>query len=241
MINTNVNFEYSDDFINNTLENNKQVGVYGWKACCYTQLKKDLINQKPGNIETAYNVWDLVTTSQWVNNAKKTLEGRQFPFINWHGSYSGATGGMCKAGLVTIVLENCKRTKENLPPIPLLFVTSRSDWIFQINLEYLTHKEDNKDSNRITFQELRRVYKLMHHSNDLVRNVANQTFKFIHLERIADRAYSLVEVPAPWAIDEVKMQALMDKRKNHIRKTIPKESKYDWRVQVEDYISKLEN
>lgn len=228
MLNINFNVIFSKEFISDTLAEHRQAVIYGWRACGYERIQELFEKAKPGKIEKIFNCCSL--------ESDHTCEGRAFERIRYDIDKDDAIpAGLCKSRIVEVLLENYKRKKENLNLIPMIFAISRSDWIFKIHIESLTLKVPTEEK-LVTFRELRRVYKLMHYPNQQVREIAHETFKFIHLEKVADNTYSLIEVPAPWAKEPEKMAELMARRHLPVKKP-PKCADHDWRWQLDSFVA----
>jgi len=123
-----------------------------------------------------------------------TIEGRQIERIPYTDSPLPLAS--CKAGMVNIVFENYKRSKEGLTLIPILFCIDIDDNRYPHDIKSIIHKK--LSTKCFTHSELRRAYKLCCELEDEeLKEIAQKTFKFVKV-KIIDRNYGLESIPAPW-------------------------------------------
>lgn len=164
------------------LESFNEVAVYGYSHAGWSSVTS-LAQQK------VINVYDYTATTKQA----KTLSGRALTRF----TYSD-TGGLCKNTLLSIVIENCLRKKEGTSIIPVIFCLTSTSCPTHLPVERIANKNLNGWGRvgKISNAEIRRMYKLCTDEQIPmeVRNVAKETFKFIHFEHYSN----LREVCPPW-------------------------------------------
>lgn len=208
-----------------------QTMVYGWEHCFYTMVAgflmvaADKIPSWP-----IKKVFDLDAGKPDLfedeEHCATTIEGRKINLIDFPEPKTGTQriGRICKTALTNLVLENYKRKKEGLPLIPVLFCIDIIGNEKPCTMVKLTSKIDTFN-NQITYKELRRAYKLCTHENPEIRQVAQETFKFV---RTGAEGLELLE--APWA-DSNKADKFWKTRKG-LSKSTPKPSSANWNTQL---------
>lgn len=166
-------------------------------------------------------------------NTNLSLKKREIELIN-STSTSIRIEQKCKDAIAALILENYKRKREGEPFIPLFFCLSMEEYyIFPLpkSEEIMTRN----GTNRITFQELRRAYKLIAEFQTRedprlqeIATIAEETFKFVKFLN-ASKPFSLVEIPAPWASDE---WDIAWKRRISSKEKPRKDDELSWREQL---------
>jgi hypothetical protein len=98
-----------------------------------------------------------------------------------------------------MVFENIKRTREGLPPIPILFLIDKEDKDKSIASYYPPSPSDVINNRSIiTMRELRRAYKLCEDPTLIgeIRDVAKQTFCFAQFRERSN--FQFKKITAPW-------------------------------------------
>jgi hypothetical protein len=196
----------------------QQLMVYGFADCKYDIIATALRTSSPFGEKISGNpvqrVFDHTMANTYLCESPETtstLEGRKIHKIK----FQDYVASRCKAALVNIIIENCKRNAEGLPLIPVLFaigISTDSSGLYPPSIPDLI-----TDKQHITLKELRRVYKLC---TDLtlpehVRAIAERTFKFVKViisespgkavegsegsePRSPSTTYSFESIKAPW-------------------------------------------
>jgi len=157
--------------INKACRDSEQIMVYGWEHTEYEQLSIFAGNiMRPAKRVFDYNLGRLEDLQRM-----KTLEGRIFERISFEDCHEvdedesdvserteevedvETVKKIAKSALVNLILENCKRKKESLPLIPLLFVIDIDDNPYPANIDTISIRKEN---DYVTNSELRRLYKL---------------------------------------------------------------------------------
>ena len=194
-----------------------QLMVYGFADCKYNIIATALRTSSPFGEMRAVNpvqrVFDYTMANSYLTESAETsytLEGHKIHKIKFQDN----TASRCKAALVNIIIENCKRDAVGLPLIPVLFAIAISTDMSSL---YPPSFSDLIGKKQITFKELRRAYKLC--SDPLipehVRIIAERTFKFVKVlisespgkaversegsePRSPSTTYSFESIKAPW-------------------------------------------
>lgn len=214
--------------IENICNNSNQVMVYGWKHAGYVGIiyfLKEIDESTNTTIKKYFDCW--LGDKHKRDERVTTLEGRKIERIEYD-SIEGAshTAKMCKSALVNIVLENCKREKENLHSIPLLFCYDIENNPFPKSIETIATR-DKPHNDYITNKELRRIYKLCFFEDSFISNVALKTVKFVKVLKNSNDEYELEELKPFW--ENSKWKSLWQERQK--TKTI-KEKNNRWQDQL---------
>ncbi len=177
---------------------------YGYDHCKYRQIA-DLCTSA-GNPIYNYYLFGYNTPSEKALCKLYSSTVNKEPSMLSNGGQCKDGLRSCKANLVNLIFENYKRAMEGQPIIQLVFCIDIDDNPFPPKSEYLTNRYTQDTKRRlITFSELRRAYKLCcEFSNDEIRKVASETFRFVKVSREqGDKEwifhYSLTKVDAPWS------------------------------------------
>lgn len=146
---------------------------------------------------------------------------------------------LCKVTITNLVLTNYARKLEKKPIIPALFLISIMGDNSLEDPNFLTVRTDRS---RITIKEIRRIYKLANkYPDELVRQVANETFRFVrvNVKLIRGRpGYVLEKILPPWSHKD--WQTLWDKREASTR-VAPVPKKHLWQsllgAEIKKYLS----
>lgn len=160
----------------------KQVVVYGFSGCKYQEVTSAIYKSK-----LFEKVFDWTIT----HGGRTTSENRVIDDF--------CSGDEFKATLVDVVFENYERRKLGLAPLVVLFCADIDKNRFPFTAETLCSRDPNMPHH--THKEMRRAYKLCcEFENPEIRNVANETFKFVKLVRskAESSAYEMQEIDAPW-------------------------------------------
>lgn len=188
-----------------TRESN-QVMVYGWQYCDYINVI-DILKEDNPVIKKVFDCW----LGNWRPRNKEhkitTLEGRLIEQITYHsmiGNYHCPR--MCKAAIVNLILENCKRKHEGLPLIPLLFCFDIDGNSYPSNSKSISTRDENVNK-RVTNKELRRCYKLCFLQDPELKEVSQvalETIKFVKLtSQFAQKEeYKFVQLQPFWEKDD---------------------------------------
>lgn len=207
-----------------------QVMVYGWSHTYYGAVIDSLKEiEEDDTIQTTIQKY----FDCWLGNKRKrdsrvtTLEGRKMERIEYD-SIPGAEhcAKMCKSAIVNLVLENCKRTKDKLPLIPLLFCIDIDQNPHPSSIGTILSRKDEHNK-KITNMELRRIYKICHMNDDFISCVALQTMKFVKVYKNSESKYEF-EGLNPFWVDPI-WNTLWETRQTE-KKHTPK--KHDWRLQL---------
>lgn len=221
----------------------KQVMVYGFQHCRYTQVSTAL----KSDASPFSKVFDCSIGGPFAHpNVLTTLEGSvieriKIPLLEQDDAVRELKQ-YCKAGLTNIIMENIKRSKAKLPLIPVLFVVDID------NNKHTLHPEtiSSKTHTFVTLGELRRAYKLCNDPGLLpeVKEIANKTFKFVKTKErkpeevkgvgSAKSSFSLQQIKPFWAHAEWNKH--WDKRVESSSKkpisSAEKEKRMFWRKQL---------
>lgn len=191
-----------DDFIQ-ACAPHRQAMIYGTATCGYADIRAWLDNQKDSGLFR--DVFDHLLGEEecppgedYASLQHKTSDKRVVAKIH-HGT-GFMTKGMCKAGLVNIVIENMKRNQEGIPIIPIVFVVEKDDE--KLDIIQIANTASTR-SKGFTNSEIRRAYRLCFDPDvgEQIRDVARKTFSFISLttNAVTDSVqYSFSKRPAPW-------------------------------------------
>ncbi len=181
---------------------NNQVMIYGVKFC---PIAKWLIDE----VDTG-RFSDVFDFSIQSYPSKPVSDGSFIVPIQCprHESsiygFSTQLSSRCKAGLVTMVLTNYQREKEDLPLIPIAFILEQesSKWDIKQAFDRARHKS-------YTDAEIRRAYKLCcdPRVDERLRAIAQRSFNFLRINTLSDPTSTepqFEKVPAPWDSDEWK-------------------------------------
>jgi hypothetical protein len=160
----------------------QQLMVYGFADCKYDIIATALRRPSPFGEKISGNpvqrVFDHTLANTYLTESPETtytLEGSRIQKIKFPDNIASK----CKAALVNIIIENCKRTTKGLPLIPVLFaisISTDSSGFYPPSIaDLITNKK------HITLKELRRAYKLCSDPSlpEYVRTIAERTFKFV--------------------------------------------------------------
>src|SRR5579885_1434789 len=208
-----------------------QVMIFGLTHCLYKDVMARMLDMEDDRAFPIREVFNWQVGCPGVNALlTTTVEGRNMNIIRFEPSqkWPQSQSRPCKAALDDLILENCKRTIEGRPLIPLGFIIDITD-----NPEPLTIKailERNESPDRITPFEIRHIEKLMTAKNRLIAKVAQETVIFLGMKKGAkEGSYSLERAKSP--IDE-KMSAQITERQKS-SKTKAKDAQYSWRIQMD--------
>jgi hypothetical protein len=201
-----------------------QAVIYGYADCKYIELGR-LLSGKGSPLAKVFD-YNVGASSRKV----LTKEGRVIqPLQPGLGEFD--VKRQCKAGLTNIVFENYKRKKEGLPLIPVLFATS-SDFVSRpLSPSELT----SRDNKKITPAEIRRAYKLCSMEGE-IGEIAQATFKFVHVSKAADSPEEIgavQEMAAPWERPDWKTSWAERNKTESPRK---KEKNYVWKRELASQI-----
>lgn len=176
-----------------------QLMFYGWDHTHYYEiisLLKMIKDDSNTIIKKHFDFWigDKFKRDERVS----TLEGRKMERIEYD-SIVGASHSakICKSAIVNLVLENCKRTQENLSLIPLIFCIDIDNNPYPKSVDSIATRALPENS-RITNKELRRIYKLCHLQNNFIADIALKTVKFVKIYINDNIEYEFEELKPFW-------------------------------------------
>jgi hypothetical protein len=166
--------------IRRIIGDSNQVVIYGYKACGYqhvfSALQED-ITEGRSKLKGCYD-WhklNLPDIPGYQNQIVKSIDGGKIALFRHPTPY--------KSGLVTILLENCKRAMRKDPIIPVLFCIDSSQDPRGFSEKNACDKGfiEGRIQRTHTAKELNLVYKLCYDPllSDDVHRVAKQTFIFV--------------------------------------------------------------
>jgi len=209
-------------------QGSKQACIYGFSSCLYSVIY-DLCQEEGSCLERVYDyrIGDIFEDAGL--RSRRTLEGHLMVQI-------GATSekrGCFKAALVVLIFENYRRYHERLPLIPLLFCLDIDDNPFPLRPEDMTARTPAGAKKLETPSEVRRCFRLAcEFPDEIIRAVANATFKFIKVVKIPREKHILLdftEMAAPWRHERWEM---LWKARKALPKAPRAEKRYPWRNEL---------
>lgn len=170
--------------INKILKNSSEVVVYGLEICKYIDVHEALssLNIK-SHIASEYHLPLFIPLT--LNRERSSANAKLI------------IGDECKHIVVNLIIENYKRSREGKPIVPLLFCVGTEDDLSceELNIDLLFEK-----STSIVNKELRRCYRIYAETTADIRDIARETFKFVHVKQnpVDHEEYILEEVPPFW-------------------------------------------
>lgn len=234
-----------------------QAMVYGWDHCGYDFVTNYIASEAESDLFPIQRVFSF-TAGDFASNADycTTLEGRKFNVIKFDRTEAEENPDhrnhiecilkeldtrhslqrQCKTAITNLVLENYKRNKEGLPPIPVFFIIDIDGNPKPLRIDHMTSK-DTRFNHQFTHKELRRAFKLCAHENASIAKVACETFKFIKLKHLGENIWDAELTKAPWADPEF---ADCWKQRKKLSNPSPYKSEFNWRNQLASEISRYE-
>ena len=168
----------------------------------------------------------------------------------------------CKTTLTNLLIYNYQQIKAGKPIIPLIFIIGSETQDFQLRFDPKQAALSSNDFD-ISNSELRRCFKMVTESTGDLKNVAEQTFNFFVLkdnskaknftewlfsfifpkknaDTLEPKAFSLVQVPAPWNSSEF-TAAWQKRTSNPDRSSQGKDKPFLWRKQLAEKISIIDS
>lgn len=178
----------------------EQALIYGYEDCHYKEINKCLNTDKNSPLKKSldYNIGDKNIEKQVITSDNRIIEQINISEKRRH-KINANSNSSHKAGLINIVLENCKRESEGLSLIPILFFVklqkkngNNMDWFTAENI-------CNVNLNKFTPRELRRCYKVCCEiENEQIKTIASKTIKFVLEKEVGGNLYELKEIPPFW-------------------------------------------
>lgn len=180
-------------------ENSNQVMIYGWHSCNYEKVIECLDSDRNSPVLKVFT-----HRLGNLNHNEVTLEGRTFSkvFFKDDEDESRHIARKCKAALVNLIIENCKRHEVKLPLIPLIFCYDIEGKKRPVS-PVLIYERGCSSEKFITPSELRRCYKLCKGFEDIpflskVSEVAKKTIKFVKLQKNQLGQYEFIPLAPFW-------------------------------------------
>jgi len=224
------------EFYNACTDGAREVMVYGWGHCHFTEIQNMLESgfmgdKKNGLTDTKIKL-HTCTLGDPSRKPKtfETLDGRTIETIAVQPSlYEDPHGHLCKAGITNLVFENLKRKTLDLAIIPCLFIIDITKNRYPSSSKTILSR-DKKLNKLVTHQEIRRCFriqKLADQSGDgALRDVCEETFVFVKVD-IKKGRWCLKRLKAPW--QEKKWDKLWKKRmKSKPADKTPKPEELNW-------------
>lgn len=191
--------------VTSIVKESEEVVIYGFGSCHYEDIYSILTAILDRNIRVG-----LIKLMHDFS-VRNTLEGTNISRVQ----YKGDVGGLkrqCKTTVTNIVLENLLRLQTNKKIIPVIFCIDTDNNPYPFSIENMLTKEAALNF-LITHAELRRICKLCTDPDPEIQRAAIETFKFVKVRIMSDKAYQLQEVPAPYASADY--QKYLTIRKHH--------------------------
>lgn len=162
---------------------------------------------------------------------KPTLSGRTFTKIPYD---STAIPALCKNTLVAVIIENHLRKKEKRDIIPVIFCLS-STYCDPLPTRIIANKNlTDLSYGSVSHKELRRIYKLLNYPDPEIKKIAQETFKFVHVNfsTLKDNhpPLTLEEISPPWESESTEWAEALELKKSIKRSPSTLFSKLDWRA-----------
>ncbi len=152
--------------IDHILNGSQEALIYGFSSCGVYTVFMTLLEQ-------GYHVYTC-------NNS---------PFLQIDPD--SITGDHCKKIINMLMEENYKRQQNGKSIIPLIFIVGSDDGNNRecLNIERVanSHYTGVPGSTSVTERELRRCYKIYAESNDVMRKLAEETFKFVTFKQVINK------------------------------------------------------
>ncbi len=177
----------------------QQLMVYGWAHTDYTEVidfLKCIDEDTNTSIRKYFDCW---LGDKFKKDARvTTLEGRKMERIEYDSIPNAEhCAKMCKSAIVNLVLENCKRIKDALCLIPLLFCIDIDNNPYPKTVDSIATR-NSPDNGNVTNKELRRIYKLCHFKDDFISSVALKMVKFVKVHINTQNEYEFEELKPFW-------------------------------------------
>lgn len=219
--------------VKKNLDDVEQIVIYGWEHCLYSFVNAALSK-----------IFKKVFDYRVTDKNRITLEGHHVEAIAYSPSISPLKR-KCKMGLVNVVFENYKRSLNQMPLIPILFVVDIDENPFPMSSSSLTSRNNNK----MTSSELRRAYKLCKELKTgqlkKISKIAEKSIKFVKLSLNQEDKCELVELRPLWEADD--WGACWQSRKNTVKSDEKLAlNKYDektisWKDELSKAVEKYDN
>lgn len=228
----NVGINYSS--LEKICASSNQVMIYGWKHTGYDKIVNQL--QKPNtkyqtSIRKCFD-WKLgknyLNEEDLMTYDYRIIEQIKQPVVLTPDHVAKS----CKTALVNLVLENCKRAKEHLPLIPLVFCVDAGNNPHPFSIESIASRKPVENT-RITNKELRRIYKLCHFADDFIADIACKTVKFVKVHINSNNQYQFEEKAPFWS--DPSWKNLWQERQNS--KSAQKQNTSSWALQLTSRLS----
>ena len=229
--------------------NASQVMVYGFGHCKYLQIIYTLQNT-PSTINTVFecsigNSYNFPNYSL-EDKYRTTSEGRlihQFQpepldkIQDENLQSEKFCTRVCKAGAIDLVYENFLRKKEGLPIIPFIFVLDIANNPYSYNPANFASR-DPVNNSLVTHAELRRCYKLANEFPcQMIRDIANEMFKFVKLNIKDDKYY--LEQMKPFWLEKSWQDAWKERKRSSNPHRLFVNKSTSWVEQLLDAINKV--
>ncbi len=195
------------DSVKKIMGNSKGAVVYGLEKCLYKQVYASLARN--------YKTYDYSEVKA--------------PLVRFdHDGEKDKLDRECKSAIISLVLDNFKRSKRGEMIVPLIFCVGKQEdgETFRLNVEQMATKSGSEGS--ITDKELRRCFKVFAQLGPEIKMIAEQTFKFVNVRQDdkEEDLYHLDQVAPFW--QDSNWNQLWQQR---LAKKIPKQKqkKYFWR------------
>lgn len=159
--------------------------VYGWEHCCYEAVGESLRKHYGMNVYN-YLLGDPLDEDFVQGKLIRKLQIQD-----------DDTENLCKATLVNIVFHSVLAVRQNQPLIPILFITKNSDQKHSCNARTIASREP-KENAFVTNKELRRCYKLCHHKDPEIAEIAKKSFIFAEITHQRDSNDCVLRPIAPF-------------------------------------------
>lgn len=168
------------DSIRAVLGDIRELHVFGFAHCLYSQICEALLSETPRKIEAFTN---------------KLLEADVISLMHLSPPYQRKT--LCKSALIYVVFHNFQRYLAGRPPIPLIFSIAREDEVSLRRIDWLTKDPTKK---LYTASEIKRAFKLCFEEAlpPIIREIARQTFRFVKVKAIDTTPLSITLIEPPW-------------------------------------------
>lgn len=189
-------YEMDRDCLRSVFGDANQVVIYGYKHCRYelvAGLLKKLFETTP---------LKKVFLSGLCNMPLSTVEGRLFSKYEELECRKSKSIGIqnrmwTKASLVSVVIENMQRSREDIPLIPVIFCVDITDNPYPLVIANMVKRV--VPGGAMTGSEIRRAYKLCYERSlhRFIKIVARETFHFVKVE-MGVSTCSLKPIEPPW-------------------------------------------